>query len=121
MSLRSLFIISLADFKLLYHKVFPTVEKRWIKEHPTCKLLPIGQDLVDALLTELGLFHSTDFNISRDSCLKKLEAPLFWIPFSSEPLSYWPVVIIESQNRLLCSVPFLKEFKSGSCKTLIEL
>lgn len=100
--------------------MFPTVEKRWIKEHTTSKSLPTGQDLVDSLLTELGLFHSTDFNVLRDSCLKKLEAPLFWIPYNSEPDSYWPVVIVECQNRLLCSVPFLKQFRSGNSKTLVE-
>jgi len=101
-------------------RVFPTVEKRWIKEHPACKSLPDSQELVESLLTELGLFHSTDFKDSRDSCSKKLEAPLFWIPCHSDRSTFWPVIIIECQNRLLCSIPFLKQSQRGNNNSTVQ-
>ena len=105
--------------KLTDSRVFPTVEKRWAELHPThLESLPTGEELLQSLATELGLLQPTSFKMSRDSCQKKLQAPLFWIPYSSTATSaYWPVVIIESRSRILCAVPFLDRVEPVNEKT----
>ncbi|XP_046653597.1 uncharacterized protein LOC124344168 isoform X2 [Daphnia pulicaria] len=92
--------------------IFPTVEKRWHKEHPNFSShnLPNGQELLDPLLNELGILNPTTFQFTRDSCQKNLQAPLFWVPYDSNSQLFWPVVVVECQhNRLLCGVPYLDQ------------
>lgn len=112
MSLRCLFVVSITESKLLFYRIFPTVEKRWKNEHPNFAnlCLPNDQELLDPLLNELGILNPNIFQITRDSCQKKLQAPLFWIPFSFNPQIFWPVIVVEChQNRLLCGVPYLDQ------------
>lgn len=93
-------------------RTFPTVEKRWKNQNPslTNQCLPTGQELLDPLLNELGILNPATFQITRDSCQKKLQAPLFWIPFDSNSQIFWPAVVVEChQNRLLCGVPYLDQ------------
>jgi hypothetical protein len=94
------------------HREFPTVEVRWRKKHPHAPLLPKGQEMLQALLNELGVSNSKTFQTARDSCQKPLQAPLFWIPYEMSGTmeqNFWPVIILECQSRLLCGIPDLDQ------------
>lgn len=139
MSLRSLFVVSVSDAKILFYKYaafdvsnpftwldfkhvvflcgdrsFPTVEKRWktINDGTNALVLPDHSDIAQSLLNELGILNPTSFQNCRDSCKKNLQAPLFWVPYSQDSDYYWPAIIVECQhNRVLCGVPFLEQLK----------
>ncbi len=94
------------------YREFPTVEVRWRKKHPSTPSLPRGQEMIQALLNELGVVNSATFQTARDSCQKPLQAPLFWIPYEmsgSLEQNFWPVILVECQSRLLCGVPNLDQ------------
>lgn len=114
MSLRSLFVISLNDSTILYHKIFPSVEDRWAREHPLFyKSLPKGEELIHLLRNELGLVSPSTFVPGRDSCAQDLAVPLFWVPHEASARSWlWPVTVVESQSRLFCAVPYIKQLRS---------
>ena len=100
--------------------MFPTVETRWVKNHPSEFTLPSrSEDILEPLLNEVGVTQPSTFQSLRDSCQKKLEAPLFWIPMSASTTAqnYLPVIILECQSRLLCGVPYLDQL----CPTKMNL
>lgn len=95
---------------LFVHRVFPTVEKRWAREHEQFyQPIPNDGQLLELLLTELGLMDKSTYIDTRDSCTKKLQAPLFWVPHKKSEKSLWPVLVFECQNKLFCAVPYLKQ------------